>query len=157
MGNILDIILTDSPDLVSEHIVHKREDNLHSDHYLISLYLTSNSVSVYSAPSDPSYNFLRADWAGLIDFLNDIDFSHCFSYPDINSIWMEIKGIIVMARNRYVPRVHAKRSQLPKWFTPSLHHLLKVTGYRQPKGTWFTQQLFLSKLLLLVSHACSRV
>ena len=71
MGNILDIILTDSPDLVSEHIVHKREDNLHSDHYLISLYLTSNSVSVYSAPSDPSYNFLRADWAGLIDFLND--------------------------------------------------------------------------------------
>ena len=125
MGNILDIILTkNSPDLVSEQIVHKQEDKLQSDHYLISLRLTAISVSVYSAPSDPSYNFLWADWAGLTDFLNvyDVDFSHCFSYLDINSIWMEIKGIIVMACNMYVPRVNAERSQLPKWFTLSLHH-----------------------------------
>ena len=28
----------------------------------------------------------------------------------------------------------------------------KVMGYQQPKGAWFTRQLFLSKLLLLVSR-----
>ena len=34
---------------------------------------------------------------------------------------------------------------------------IKVTGYRQLKGVWFMQQLFLNKLLLLVPRARSRV
>ena len=37
-------------------------------------------------------------------------------------------------------------------FKQSILVVLKVTGYRQPKGAWFARQLFLSQLLLLVSR-----
>ena len=133
-GNILDLILTDAPEHVTNVRVHSHNDmSLHSDHYVISLsFLLHQPSPIYRAVPTHSFLFSKADWSGLCDFLFDSNLTENIKLSDVDSMWKSLKEVILNGCNKYIPRMHFKKSQLPKWFTPNIHHSLnKVRTLRK--------------------------
>jgi len=76
-GNILDNILTDKPDLISNLFVDDMHSPCGSDHYPIFFKLKLNA-SRKKPCKRKIYNFKRADWPKLNDELSSKDWDHLF-------------------------------------------------------------------------------
>ena len=97
-GSTLDLLFTQSPELVQNVTVHTSSPLLHvsSDHYLISFSI-SRSTHPSHSPNIHSpfyYDFASCDYCGLVDYLLDVDFSLYYSSVEIDYLWSSLKGII---------------------------------------------------------------
>ena len=126
-SNILDLIITNSIDRISGVTVHQ-EPFPSSDHLPISFSLLDiNTYTSSQLQPHNFFNYAKADYHGMCDFLRDWDFNICFDSLDVE----------VMAISKCVPFVTTSRrhSHLPKWFDSNtchnLHliHLLTVTRF----------------------------
>ena len=138
-GNTLDLIFTDGPDLIADiHIWKDGSSIFHlSDHYIITFaFLQHLPFPIRKLGRAPAhvFNYSKANWSGLCDYLLDIDFTTCFSSSSVNSMWNCIKDIILHGCQLFIPTVRPNRSNLPRWFTPAIHHFLnKVRSLRRRK------------------------
>ena len=74
-GNILDLVLVCSPDLISNLHVHTNQPQFpSSDHFPITFTLHFPILSAIR-PSIQSFQYHRGDYEGLQDFLLSFDFS----------------------------------------------------------------------------------
>ena len=75
-GNLLDLVLTNSPDHVTNLIVHPPEYQCAtSDHYLITF--TTNFKHLVSTPTTKEvFNYSKGDYNGLSEHLLSCDLSH---------------------------------------------------------------------------------
>ncbi len=117
-GNILDLILVSSPDLVSNvaGLKHSSISNS-SDHIPISMTIPC-SIAKSSSPNPSHPLFSKGDYVGMCSFLLDVDFSPFYASTDIESLWLSLKGVINESIINFVPHPH------PKWFTATLRHSL---------------------------------
>lgn len=128
-GNILDLVLTNIPDSISTPNVHSQQDCcLSSDHFLLSFSVTF-AISTLNRKSPPChvYDYSKADWDGLLNHLLDTDFTSLYSTSDVDVAWTLLRDTITNATNLYIPKVHIRSNQRPKWFTPDVQHLLNKT------------------------------
>ena len=98
-----------------------------SDHCIISFSVTCTSVTKH-IPKNTSqfvYDYSKADYNGLNNFLSSIDFSVCEQFTDIESIWSFIKDSILDGINTNIPKVRIKPNSSPKWFTSNIRHQIK--------------------------------
>ena len=79
----------------------------------------------FSNTSQVIFDYSKANYPGLINFLSHIDFSICEHLPDIDSIWHFIKNSIIRGMHIFVPKFKLKSSQSPKWFTSNIRHQIK--------------------------------
>ena len=127
-GNTLDLLLTDTPDNVTD--IHLSAPSLPvSDHLIISLSFTIVGHSFHlksprSSNSSSSHNYSQADWNGLLDHLCDIDFSTCLNSLHLDNSWDALLRVITDACDTFIPRHTSKSSNLPRWFTPHIKHLI---------------------------------
>ena len=102
-GNILDLVLTSSPDSIFNLHIH---DNLPlpipSDHYVIShlTYLAISPVPGKSKSQIHFLNFSKGDYKGPCQFLSTVDFLHCFQSEDIEFVWLHLNALIKDAINK---------------------------------------------------------
>ena len=121
-GNILDLVLT-TPSVNIEHI-SVSSDHLpnFSDHFIISFDIpccppsTSNPKPLYV------FDFSKANFTDICSFLLDFDFSICFQSHNIEFIWSTIRSLIFEAISLYVPKIHLKRRNGPKWLNSDIRH-----------------------------------
>lgn len=86
-GNILDLVITDEDDLVRELRIHSpTESPFPSDHYLISFGISIVPQLDPTAGTPSVFDYSKADWAGLCNFLLDVDFSVCLEEDDVDVI-----------------------------------------------------------------------
>ena len=98
---------------------------IHSDHSIISFNLKYEAqFSVRTLPH-LVFDYSRADWNGLSDYLMDTDFSTCFGSNDIEFIWLTLKNTIHNAIQLFNPKIKLKSHQHPKWFNAKIRHQLK--------------------------------
>ncbi len=73
------------------------------------------------------YDFSKADWVGLGNYLLDSDFkfSMCFETYDVDEVWSIVRLIIYSGMDLFIPKVRLRSFQFPKWFTPELRHKQK--------------------------------
>ena len=69
------------------------------------------------------FDFSKADFDGLADYLLDFDFSTCFNSNNIEFIWSIIRQSIITAMHLFIPKVKVKQKQ-PMWFTSNIRHHL---------------------------------
>ena len=125
-----ELVLTNSPDLISNVVVHNYNPSLHSDYCIISLFVDCHK-SVYAIPNHSVLNYAKVDWAGLNDYLLDLDISFCQTTSNVDLIWSKIRSIIMTGSNLFIPKL-SKKIHLPKWFTlPLRHSLNKVCSLRR--------------------------
>ena len=128
MGNTLDLLLTDTPDNVTDIHLSAPSPPVF-DHFIISLSFTIVGHSFHpksprSSNSSSSHNFSQADWNGLLDHLCDIDFSTCFNSLHLDNSWDALLRVITDACDTFIPKRTSKSSNLPRWFTPHIKHLI---------------------------------
>ena len=108
-GNILDLVWTDSPELIDNVCVNKLTYS--SDHFLISACVTTNTYSVLNSYSKvelssltQNLDYKKADWKGLSDYLLDVDFEPCYSSMEVDTVWHNIHAIVLDGCSIYIPR-----------------------------------------------------
>ena len=109
-GNILDFIFTNSPDLISNVVVHSYNPPLHSDHCIISLFVDCHK-SAYTIPNHSVFNYTKADCLGLNDYLLNFDFSFCQSTSNVDIIWSEIRSMT--GSSLFIPKLSPKDHTSP--------------------------------------------
>ena len=89
-GNILDLVLSDSPDLISDLTVDPYTCKDISDHYLVYFYLSTSKSSI-KAKARYIFNYSKADIDCLVSHMADVNLNHCLSLLDADQIWARDK------------------------------------------------------------------
>ena len=124
-GNILDIILTNSPDRFFDVYVDSSSCTEHSDHFLISFKCSNHRSNLHSNSNTHSqfYNFSRANLPEIDSFL--IDYNFLTHSSDIQSVWSCLKQGIHLAYDQFIPTVRLPSNPSLPWFNSEIRHLLK--------------------------------
>ena len=126
-GNVLDLVLTNDPNLVSNILVAC--DNTQppiSDHLKITFHIS------YAIPPKSKekvryvFDYSRADWLGFTEYLSDFDFDIPMHSSNLDFIWNIFKQIVLDAATLFIPQFRSKSSPSPVWFTPFIRHKLNI-------------------------------
>ena len=125
-GNILDIILTNQPNITNISVLSALPCSLKSDHFIINFDITSTPThkATENHKSYPIYNYDKADWDAMNDYLINFNFQTYFNSSDVNFLWESLKSVIFDCINLFVPKVLHKPHSHPIWFTPEIKHKL---------------------------------
>ena len=124
-GNLLDLVLTNNEDIISDVQVHSEGTFIKSDHYLVSFKL--KSILNHKPDSCPItiLDYSKANYDGLNQFLSSIDYSTCYQSENVEFVWSFVKSLLLQGIRRFIPTIKLKTTAHPKWFTPALRHQLK--------------------------------
>ena len=110
-GNLLDLLITNSPVLIQDLNVSSNSLPFATDHYLI-LWKIGTTLSQYSkTKSCFIFNFSRANYEGIASHLLEVDFSPCLISSDIEFIWNFMKAAIIEAMEIHIPKLRIKNIQ----------------------------------------------
>lgn len=133
-GNILDLLLTNSPSSVAGISVSNSNFTIASDHFPIYFTIEESvRISTNASPKEV-YNYSKTDFQGLTDYLLAFDFSSCLSSTDIDELWLTLKSIITNATHRFTPLVKLRQHHNPKWFTAEIRHKLHRIHSKRKKN-----------------------
>ena len=96
-GNILDLVLTSPSITIDQLSVNSSSDANLSDHFLIHFIPFCNISSTVKSKPGYVYDFSKANYNSMCDFLLDSDFSALFESMDIEFVWSVIKSFILEA------------------------------------------------------------
>ena len=89
-GNTLDIVLTDSLELVSNIVVDPHSCLDLSDHYLNSITTTIHKRPIVSSPRCRIFHYSKVNLEGLLSFLDG--FNMDITSDNVNYMWNTMKG-----------------------------------------------------------------
>ena len=146
-GNILDLVISNSADRISNIKVHQNHP-MSSDHFLVSFSIKVVRPRTICPQPSVFLNYSRADFNGMCDFLLDWDFSACYESSNVHMIWSLLKSAISTAIDKFVPLVScsSRHSSLPKWFNQDLRHGIKCLRTLRRKYNVRPTPYLLSKL-----------
>ena len=124
-GNILDLILSNSDELITNLTISSSNSWISSDHFVITFQLAQELLHAPSTIPKYVYDFPKANYSAIQSYLLDFEYSPCLQSQDVEFIWHEIKSSIHNAMNMFIPKVRLRRHQFPCWYTPELRHLSK--------------------------------
>ena len=123
-GNILDLLLTNSENLVQCISFDSHSSFLSSDHHSITFKIALTKPltkrSCYS-----SFNYSKGDYDGLHEYLFNSDFSFCFHSQNVEAIWLYIEKVITTAMRLFIPFTKFYSHQHLLWFTSDIRHHIK--------------------------------
>ena len=86
-GNILDLVLTNTENIISELSVTESHLLIPSDHLTVSFNIHCASQSTQNNKKKYVFDFSKADFEALCCHLLDIDFSACYSSAIVEDVW----------------------------------------------------------------------
>ena len=120
--NILDLVLTNSPDIVTNVYL---SDNLpFTDHDAVEFSL-SMLVPSQSSCRRVLYNYKKADLSGLIETLSHVPWNTIETADSIESSWSMFKDLFLTAVDSFVPKLRWKQKKLKHWFSYGTIHLIR--------------------------------
>ena len=124
-GNLLDLVITNNDDIISDVQVHSEGTFIKSDYYLVSFKL--KSILNHKPDSCPItiLDYSKANYNGLNQFLSSIDYSTCYQSENVEFVWSFVKALLLQGIRRFIPTIKLKTTAHPKWFTPALRHQVK--------------------------------
>ena len=114
-GKILDVLLTNSENLINNIQVLSNCEVCKSDHYAITFDL-SLKIKRKKTIKTKRFNFKRAIWEGLNNALNSVDWITTLDYLEPDLAWSRFKVILNSLLDIYIPKVTVKLNSKPPWF-----------------------------------------
>ena len=155
-GNTLDLVLSNSDELISDLQVDCNVCLDYSDHYLISFSLFVPH-SKTKAARRLLFHYSRADLEGLYSFLEGRMPLPFLATRDINSLWSDIKTPLTEARDIFIPSSYVRARTTPPWFTPEIHHRINRIRTTRRKFRLHPSESLHSRLSLLESSLVSLI
>lgn len=134
LGNILDLVLTNQPSIITNVEVCSDPLPLASDHFPIFLDITNNTLKKCIPSTREVYNYRKTDIRGLVDYLMDLDLSFSYCLADVESLWLSLRSIISRSVNLFTPKVLLRSHPNPKWFTSEIRHELHIVHSLRKKA-----------------------
>ena len=114
-GKILDILLTNSPQCLSEVVVEEENKMCLSDHLPISFKIKAN-VKRNKSSKRKIHNFKKADWEKLNDDISKVNWEQLLNSSDVEVCWTKFCMKFWTLVNKHVPTVTIKSDFQPPWF-----------------------------------------
>ena len=114
-GNILDLLLTDSPLLVTNQKIHSPGTFIKYDHSPISFSLSS-LVARRKAVTRKIFNFKKAIWKTLNNDLKRVDWHYLLSSEEAHTGWEIFKNKFLILCDKHIPKITIKESFHPPWY-----------------------------------------
>ena len=131
LGNTLDLLLCDSPQILSNIHVQEQYEICNSDHFGISFNVNLNCKRL-KGKKRKMYNFKKANWNSLNDDLNHVNWNYTLKYCDSTTAWNRFKTILIKLCDKHIPKITIKSQFQPPWFDSDIHKLcLKKDRLRQ--------------------------
>ena len=124
-GNTLDLIITNNEDIVYNISIHPHYQPISSDHFIVTLSVKLHADHIPSHTPLVIFDYSKANYLGLINYLSHIDYTTCEQLSDIDSIWLFIKNNITRGMDLFIPKIRTSSSQFPKWYTSNIRHQIK--------------------------------
>ena len=123
-GNILDNILTDKREYISDLTVDSAQNPCGSDHYPIYFNLKLNARRK-KACKRKIYNFKKANWPNLNSELASQDWNNLFRGQSMENSWYKFKEILTNSCNRHIPKISISDEFQPPWFDSEVFDLCR--------------------------------
>ena len=120
-GNILDLVITSDPELITDLVVHPHTTYpLQSDHSIVTFSIHA-VVHHYKCRevSWLAYDFNKADWFRFITLKNGD--AHYYS-TNVETVWVRLKDLLSQAMEVYIPKKRHQSHHRPQWFTSEIQH-----------------------------------
>jgi hypothetical protein len=134
-GNILDLVLSNTQDLISE--VAKCYVDFTSDHSVISF---SINIEKYTSngPKRYVFNYKRADYGQIKNQLQQSNLTNIIrDSNDVNTAWTRWHTAVTNIMNKNIPKVCVKEMGNSPWFDNEAKHTRnkKCTAFRKAKSS----------------------
>ena len=114
-GNILDILLSNSDNFISDITILSNNELCKSDHYAITFKVKIKVVRKKPIKTK-SFNFKRANWDGLNEDLNNVDWLLTLDCLEPDIAWSKFKEILNHFQELHILKVTIKLKSQPPWF-----------------------------------------
>ena len=122
-GSILDLILTKTPDLVSDYEL--LTDHFNSDHFPVSFNIKLLSGRPRKSVSRKNYNFKKADFTALNELLKYIPWNCAFLEEDVDICTERVNDLLLAAADMCIPTFTVKKKTNPPWITKEVLNKIK--------------------------------
>ena len=122
-GNTLDLVLSNTPDFVSNISIKDRDHVCTSDHLAITFELGPAKRKTF--PKHKIYNFKKANWKGLISDLMKIDWKAALQYCDSETAWANFKTILFALCDKHIPKITVQFRFKSPWFDSESYALCR--------------------------------
>ena len=112
-GNILDFLLSNSDNFISDITILSNNESCKSDHYAITFKVKIKVVRKKPIKRKNFY-FKRAYWDGLNEDLNNVDWLLNLDCLELDTAWSKFKEILNHFQELHIPKVTIKSQ--PPWF-----------------------------------------
>ena len=138
-GNLLDILVTNKPQIISDQIVNDNFLPCKSDHFPVSFCIKSN-VRRKKAPKREIFNYKRANWNELNNELRFTNWNNLLSGNDVETAWRTFKTHLNASCTKHIPKIKIKSGFQPPWFDSETYDLCRRkerfrAKYKQNKST----------------------
>ena len=123
-GNILDLLLTDNPGLISNINVDKGWHITKSDHFPITFEVNLRAKIKPQAKRE-IYNFKHANWECINSEIVQADWNQILSNNDIESCWLSFKSVLFPIIDKHIPKMKLKVVYQPPWFDSETFELCR--------------------------------
>ena len=124
LGNVLDILLTDKPSIISNLNIGDHKEVVSSDYYPISFHvLTTLITKKVKQKKRKIYNFKKADWKAINEQFAKTNLNTILDGKDAHFVWRDFKLNFFAVIDHHIPKVTLKDSQNLHWFDSDLHKL----------------------------------
>ena len=119
-SKILDLLLTNTTQSISNLTVHDNGYLCKSDHYPISFEIYAR-VKHKKESKRKVYNFKRANWEDLNHDLTSINWDTLLNNSDIEISWSKFLNVFRSTCDKHIPTVTAKTGFQPPWFDSDVY------------------------------------
>ena len=114
-GNILDVLLTNSENLISDIQIKSNCEICKSDHHAINFDIMLK-IKRKKPIKIKRFNFKRANWHSLNIDLNNVDWISMLDCMEPDQTWKNFKDTLNHFLDIYIPKVTNKLNSQPPWF-----------------------------------------
>ena len=122
LGNTLDLLLTDCPDIISGVKVLESSEFINSDHSAIT-FTIKTKVPRLSSKKRKIYNYNKADWNSINSDLRYTNWNSLLDAHDPDTAWLRFKHIFHRFKTKHIPLISTKNKCGPPWFDSDIHKL----------------------------------
>ena len=121
-GNTLDLLLTNTPEMLSNIRVLDQNKIVKSDHNAITFNISVKSKRLKDTKRK-IYNYKRANWEALNHDLRHVQWNALLSRCDAHEAWFRFKTTFQLYIDKHIPKVTVKSSTTPPWFDSEIHNM----------------------------------
>ena len=130
-GGLLDLVLTNNPNVINSVRVLDLNESIKSDHKAI-VFSVKIRVPRLKQQKHKLYNFSKANWEDLNLDLSRINWDHILAHHEPEGAWNIFKSTLKHSCDKRIPTITTRAKNQPPWFDSEVHKLcLKKEKYRK--------------------------